>query len=162
MIVPDCRTDDYYNEDFLDGKNKEFVRGFDWAIEMVLDNIFDNLDTIIENDYVMHLMDEKLPEHLQDEYEYEFTFGDRKSETRKIDTYGAYIRSKFLDRAESERDELITSMIDGMEESLYNAIRNKVLKDNEKAAAPKEYYDSRKHAFTGQKVSDGPVEETEE
>ena len=45
---------------------------------------------------------------------------------------------------------------------MYNAIRNKVLKDNEKAAAPKEYYDSRKQAVTGQKVSDGLVEETEE
>ena len=31
MMFPDCRTDDAYNQDFLGGTDKEFVRGFDWA-----------------------------------------------------------------------------------------------------------------------------------
>ena len=42
MMFPECRNDNYYNEDFLTKTDKEFVRGFDWATEMAVDNFFDN------------------------------------------------------------------------------------------------------------------------
>ena len=53
---------------------------------------------------------------------------------------------------ESERDMLIASLIDNMDENEYQAIRNKVLKENAKKKEPKEYFDSRHFAFTGEKV----------
>ncbi len=163
MMFPDCRNDDFYNEDFLDGMDKGFLRGFDWAIEMVLDNIFNNLEMITDDsDYLEGVFEKKVPSSLQSEYEVIPRFLGEK-ETRKINTYADYIRARMLDWAESERDELVTSMIDHEDEDLYHAIRNKVLKDNEKADKDKrkEYYDTRKEICTGKKVYTGPIEENE-
>lgn len=161
MIFPDTRTDDFYNEDFLDTDNKEFIRGFDWAIEMVLDNLFNNLDVAIVDEVVIREMEKKLPEDMQGEsYDAEFRFMDGV-EHRVITTYADLIRSNVLTYAEMERDELITSMIDGMDDDVYNAIRNKVLKDNAKSENKKEYYDSRKYFITRKKESHGPQEDEE-
>lgn len=117
--IPDCRTDEVYNFKNLTDKDKEFVNGFDWCLEMAVDNFFDNdmFDLADKETYLGHLLCEELPEEMQDEYEIEYSFGDRKSETRVIKTYADLIRSKILDWVEMERDELITSMIDGYPES---------------------------------------------
>ena len=162
-MFPDCRTDDYYNEDFLDGTDKSFVKGYDWCGEQVVDNFFNNLDVYFDDDsHMMHILNEKLPEEMRSEEQVEFTFGDRGTETRKIETYGDLLRSKLQDWIESERDELITSMIESMDEDIYNAIRNKVLKENAKSEKPKEYYDSRKYAIRGVKECDGPEDQSDE
>ena len=159
MMMPDCRNDDYYNEDFLSGDDHEFVRGFDWCAEEVVDNFFNNMDVFFDDDnHLLHVLNETLPEHLQAEEEIEWRFGDRGKEVRKIETYADLLRTKLEDWIESERDSLITSMIDNMDEDLFNAIRNKVLKENAESSEPKEYYDSRKYAVTGTKVADGPQE----
>ena len=162
MLFPDCRVDDTYNEDFLNGKDHEFVRGFDWCTEMAVDNFFDNLQASLKDDgHLMHVLNEKLPEEYQDEETVELTFGER-IENRKIETYKDLLRSNLLEWVEQERDELITSMIDSMDEKEFRALRNKVLKDNEKSDNPKEYFDSRKVRFTGKKECSGPDEEDEE
>lgn len=163
MMFPDCRNDDYYNEDFLDGQDKAELFGYDWCAEEVVDSFFDNLDVYFDDDsYMMHLLNEEMPKDMQKEETIEWTFGDRPDTVREIKTYKDLLRSKLQDWIESERDQLITSMIDAMDEDLYNAIRNKVLKDNEKAEKPKEYYDSRKYMIRGQKEYNGPDEENDE
>ena len=160
MMFPDCRNDDRYNEDFLSGQDKAELFGYDWCTEEVVDNFFDNLDVYFDDDdYLMHILNEELPEDMQKEEVIEWTFGDRPDTTRQIKTYRDLLRSKLHDWIEMERDEIITSMIDAMDENLYQAIRNKVLKDNEKSENPKEYYDTRKFAIRGEKVSDGPDED---
>lgn len=155
MMFPECRNDNYYNEDFLTKTDKEFVRGFDWATEMAVDNFFDNnfdSDMPIEEDGELSIMlNKELPDYLKEKYEMEFTFGDRDNEEREIKTYADLLRMKLLEWIEMERNELITSMIDNMDEDIYNAIRNKVLKENQEKDNPKEYYDSRKHIITGKK-----------
>ena len=164
MEFAQCRKDDYYNADFLIGNDREFVRGYDWLTEMVVDNFFNNLE-MLDSDLMEKVLDEKVPDSLQEEYEMVNTFKlDAEmpdSEIRKVETYGDYIRFKLLEHIESERDQLITSMIDGMDEDIFNAIRNRVLKDN--AQKPenerKEYFDTRKYRWTGKKVCDAPVEE---
>lgn len=151
-MFPDCRVDDCYNEDFLNEKDRAEVYGYDWCAEEVVDNFFYNLDVYFDDDsYLMHILNEEMPENMQDEEEVEFTFGDRGTETRQIKTYGDLLRSKLLDWIESERDEMITSMIDNMDEEEYKANREKVLKENYESDNPKEYYDSRKFAVTGKK-----------
>lgn len=165
MMMPDCRKDDYYNEDFLTKDDKEFVRGFDWCLEMAVDNFFDNLDIYFGDDeHLMRVLNEKLPEHMQSEEEIEWTFGSKENTIRKIETYKELLRSKLIDYVESNRDELITSMIENMDEDVYEAVRNRVLKDHEKspAADKKEYYDSRKFAVTGKKEYNGPEEDDKE
>lgn len=164
MMFPECRRDDYYNQDFLNGTDQEFIRGFDWCVEMAVDNFFDNdMDELSDSEsYLGHILSEKIPELMQEEYDMEFSFpydGPRPDESRKVETYADLIRYKLLDWIERERDQLITSMIDNMDEDIYKALRNKVLKDNAKSDNPKEYYDTRKFAVTGKKQSDGPGED---
>ena len=155
MMFPECRNDNYYNEDFLTKTDKDFVSGFDWATEMAVDNFFDNnfdSDMPIEEDGELSIMlNKELPDYLKEKYEMEFTFGDRDNEEREIKTYADLLRMKLLEWIEMERNELITSMIDNMDEDIYNAIRNKVLKENQEKDNPKEYYDSRKYMITGKK-----------
>jgi hypothetical protein len=159
MMLPDCRNDDYYNKDFLDGSNEEFVRGYDWATEAV-DNLFNNMDSLTDgSDHIEKFLDEPLPECMQTDYEMDFAFQDQATEHRDVKTYGDFLRMRILEWLEMERNELITSMIDDMNEELYKAIRNRVLKDNAESDSPKEYYDTRKYVFTGKKESDGVTDE---
>lgn len=164
MEFAQCRNDDYYNADFLDGNDRTFIRGYDWLTEMVVDNFFNNLE-LLDSDLMEKVLSEKVPESLQGEYEQVATFKLNDEmldiEIRKVETYGDYIRFKLLEYIESERDQLITSMIEGMDEDIFNAIRNRVLKDNEQKpeSERKEYFDTRKYRWTGKKVCDAPVEE---
>lgn len=127
--IPDCRNDENYNEKYLNNFNKEFVRGYDWCVEMSVDNFFDNLDIYFGDDsHIMHLLNEELPENMREEYEIERTFADEnyRVEKRDVKTYVDLLRSKILDYIEMERDELITSMIDNMDEQEYAKIKAKV------------------------------------
>lgn len=113
--IPNCRTDEIYNEKNLNNRDKEHLLGFDWCTEMAVDNFFNNLDVYFDSDsYLMHLLNERLPKDMQEEYEMEYTYADdeNKSEMRKTETYADMLRFKILDWIEMERNELITSMID--------------------------------------------------
>lgn len=124
--IPDCRNDVNYNEKNITAKDKEFVRGFDWCAEEVVDCFFDNLDNI-DSDHLIKMLNEELPESMQKEYEWEYTFGkDRQPEKRIVKTYGDLLRSELIDWMEAERNELIVSMIDSMDEDEYAAIKEKV------------------------------------
>ncbi len=156
MMFPDCRNDENYNEDFLNGVDKEFVAGYDWCTEQAVDNFFDNLDVYFSDDSsLIKAFNEELPEVMQSEEEIEWTFGNREPEVRKIRTFGDLFRFYLHEWIESERDELITSMIDNMDDDLYKAIKHKVLVENENKSESdkKEYYDTRKYACTGKKVT---------
>ena len=167
MQFADCRKDDYYNADFLDGNDREFIRGFDWLTEMVIDYFFSDLE-LLNSDLMEKILSEKVPDSLKQEYQMDFTHKinatDPDSETRVIETYADYIRFKLLECAEMERNKMITSKIEHMDEDVYNAIRNRVIKDNEQKPEneKKEYYDSRKFEWTGKKESYGPVENEKE
>lgn len=129
--IPDCRTDEYYNQKYLNEKDAEFVRGFDWCTEMAADNLFDNLtDFFPEDSYFGHILCEELPVSMQEEYEWQVSFGaegeNPPPEKRVVKTYADLLRMQLIDWIESERDQLITSMIDGMEEEEYQTIKQKV------------------------------------
>ena len=145
MLFPDCRHDNYYNQDFLDETNKKIVRGFDYAAETA-DNFFDNID-VLGSDYIEKFFNEKLPDDMKDRYHMEIMTPEPRTETREVKTYGDYIRLCLIEWIERERDALITSMIDDMDDELYNTIRNKVLEENPE----KGYYDTRKFMITGEK-----------
>lgn len=149
MLFPDVRNDDWYNEDFLDGKSKKEVLGFDWATHAV-DTLFENIEQITdESDYLEKVFSEELPKSLQDEYDMERHDGE--DEHREVKTYADFIRMKILSWLENERNEIVVSLIENMDESVYKALREKVLKDNEKSENPKEYYDSRHFMYTNEK-----------
>ena len=54
---PDIRTNEEYNEKSLTGERKAFLKGFDFAVE-VLDTMKNNLDSYIEDSIVIHYLAE--------------------------------------------------------------------------------------------------------
>lgn len=141
MLMPDCRKDDTYNEDFLNEKDKEFLRGFDWAVEMAVDMFFqeDMGGLKDKNLYLGNILCEKLPDRNKEEYTMDFTFGNKESEDRTTENYGDMIQLELLSAIESERNELIVSMIDNMDERVYEAIRENALEKNKD-----KYHDTRR------------------
>lgn len=120
--IPDCRTDEFYNEKYLNRKDKEFVSGYDWAVEQTVDNFFDNLN-MLENNELEPLLNKEI--ECDETYEMTWAHGNREDEKREIKTFAEYLRFKILEWCEMERDELITSMIDHMDEAEYKAIKEK-------------------------------------
>lgn len=150
MILPNCREDAYYNEDFLNEKDKEFIKGFDWATEMACDNFFDNhyndISSDENSDYLDRKLAKKVPKYMQEEYEIQFVFSGRVNEARTVKTYADYIRFKILEWIEQRRDELITSMIESMDKKEYKENRHKAILEHQN-----KYYDTRKCFTTDKK-----------
>lgn len=125
--IPDCRSDEFYNDKYVEGADKEFLRGFDWCVEFVVDNFFNNnLDETDEDTHLAHTLSEEVIEHMKETYEVYHSYGDEKVETRKVETYVDLLRMKLLEWIESERDMLVTSMLDGMAEEEYNKVKERV------------------------------------
>lgn len=125
--IPDCRRDEYYNQKYLREKDAEFVRGFDWCCENAVDVFFDNMEDFFGIDsYLMHILKEEIPEQDHEEYEWTNSFDERIVEKRTVKTYLDAIRAHLIDWVEMHRDELITSMIDSMDDDEYNKIKEKV------------------------------------
>lgn len=113
--IPDCRSDENYNENNLKSEDKHFIHGFDWCVEMVIDNFFENLEGDELDSFLVHILKGKVPEELEEEYEMNFTYTPKdapNTETRKVETYADWLKMKLLDYCESERDSVIVSMID--------------------------------------------------
>lgn len=125
-FIPDCRRDANYNQKYLNEKDSEFIRGFDWCSDNAMDVFFDNLEEFFDTDsYIMHILKEEIPEDEHEEYVWLNSF-DGNEEKRIIKTYLDVIRAHLIDWVEANRDELITSMIDAMDEDEYKAIKEKV------------------------------------
>lgn len=108
-MIPDCRSDEYYNEKYLVDNDKMFVQGFDWAVSQIVNLFEGNLEVYPD-----------LKELLDD-----------KKAVIKDDKVKIAIEA-IQDWAEMERDELITSMIDGMDEGEYQKIKEKIDGQSEK------------------------------
>jgi len=109
--IPNCREDEFYNVEKLNATDKRDIFGYDWAIEMVIDNLFDNTD-FFEDDVIERFFD--MPYDFGIEYEMTNPLNS-EVETRDVKTYGEYIRYKINEWAECHRNELIVSILDGYE-----------------------------------------------
>lgn len=127
--IPDCRSDESYNQKYLNEKDSEFVSGFDWCADNAVDSFFDNMEEFFGIDsHIMHVLKEEIPEEEHEEYVW-VNSSDGTEEKRTVKTYLDAIRAHIMDFIEICRDELITAMIDGMDEDEYNAIKEKVDND---------------------------------
>ena len=104
--IPDCRNDAVYNQKYLNAQDKQFVAGYDWAVDRIM-TLFDNIEVYPDLDAIL---DDKMA----------------IIEEGKADI----VKSAVEEWAESGRDDLITSMIDNMSEDEYAKIKAEV--DSEK------------------------------
>jgi len=147
---PDCRNDDSYNEDFLDKQDKEFVRGFDYCLEQIKNLFENNLDVYASE--LSEVWDESLGEQPEDEI-----FATRSDFGEIIEANRMLISLIVEHWCEMDRDELITSMIDNMDEDVYEAIKHRVLSETSEKIGITKYFDTRKFAYTGKKVFTGNI-----
>lgn len=126
MYYHDCRTDEYYNEKYLDKESKQELRGYDWCAEFVVDNFFDNLESCLDSDIIEKLLNKKIPKECRETYEFTSPWGGGYTVKRKTKRLKDWIRSKLLDYMESERDALIISILDNMDEDEYERIKKEV------------------------------------
>lgn len=102
--IPDCRTNENYNEKYLGDMDKEFVRGYDYAVEQIVNLIEFNTDVYPELDDIL-----------------DFNKAVACVDKKKI------VKESIEEWAEAQRDELITSMIDSMDDAEYE--KNKAAAD---------------------------------
>ena len=114
MNFPDCRRDKSYNQAFLSGTDKEWLRGFDFAIEMMM-VLFDNLDEYPELEDILT---------------------DNKAVI--MEGKADLVKGCLETHMESERNMAIVGMIDDMDDDLFNAIYNKYMKEHPDA----DFYDT--------------------
>lgn len=125
MILPDCRNDDIYNEEFLIHDDKKVLAGMDCAFEQIK-NLFNNLDV-----YGKELAEAYTPYNLW----------------KALEDNSELILKIMADWYESERNETITAMIDNMDEDVYRDNRTRTMNYH----TDKEFYDTRKYKITGKK-----------
>ena len=98
---PNCREDEYYNQKYLNEKDKEFIAGADWILEQIVNMIENNADVYPD---LEQLLDDNT--------------AIIKEDKDKI------VSEAVQDWAEMERNKMITSMIDNYED--FDEIKAKV------------------------------------
>lgn len=128
--------DENYNEDFLNGSDKDYIQGYDVCFDAIISLIASNLD-VYEGE-----LTELCPEGYTPEEDECFT-------TRE-DLYEIMVENKEIicaiikDWLEMTRDEIITSLIDSMDDKEYESLKAKAIEENKNKENPKEYHDTRK------------------
>ena len=102
MRVPNCREDEAYNEKYLNDEDARFLKGYDWAVENAL-NLLNNTSTYEELEQLL----------------------DPNKAIVNLDKE-EIVKNALADWLEGERDMLITSMIDNMDDTEYEAIKARV------------------------------------
>ena len=106
--IPDCRTDEYYNQRYLNKEDAECVMGYDSCAEDA-STFFDNLDMYREEIDEANDGDIELVHYLE-----------RHPQIIEI------LKECFVDYLEMNRDEMITSMIDSMDEEEFEKAKEDV------------------------------------
>lgn len=101
MLVPNCRTDESYNEKYLNEEDKRFIKGYDCAVEVAL-NLLNNAEVYPEFEDLL----------------------DPNKALVNVDKEDI-VREALEDWLEGERNMIITSMIDHMDEKEYEANKSK-------------------------------------
>lgn len=101
--IPDCRTDEYYNQKYLTQRDKDFIAGYDYAVDQILNLIEYNTDIFPE---LHDLLD----------------FHKAVACVDKV----KIVKEAIEDYAEMQRDEQITAFIDTMDEDEYKSIKERV------------------------------------
>lgn len=147
------RKENGYWHGFLNEKDQEFVRGYDWANEMSVANFFNNLDVYggefeeigIDVNEISEQLDGAVPFPFYNEdanpedYKDMDDFSEEEKERMNFATkLFLTMKSCLIDWIEMERDQLIVSMIDNMDDEEYEKIKAERLKQLEEESTSEE------------------------
>lgn len=136
--IPDCRTDEHYNEKYLDEKDSQVILGYDYSIEDNIENFFNNIEIYADDiAYALGLSEKSLniDEDLLDSDKDIEDYG--KDEIKDMGIANALLvtlKQRMLEWAENNRDEYITSMLDNMNDKEYESLKAKADKGEYKNA----------------------------
>ena len=126
----------------LVGDDKQFVNGFDWNTTATVCNLFDNLDVyadelaecgvdideidcdVVNGAYGKDLYNINFNPDMQDQREFKWLEEYSQEELNKMNKHTKLmltIKSILLDYIEKERDMLVTSMIDDMDDDIHKS-----------------------------------------
>lgn len=108
MVLPDCKTDEFYNEKYLKGGDADFVSGFDFCINDAIATIFDNLEDSDEEISFVGIHTD---------------LGDFLS--GNPDIFNA-LKRQFARSLQNERNELIMSILESKEDDEFEKRKKKV------------------------------------
>jgi len=114
-IIPNCRTDEDYNQKNLNDKDAEFIAGYDWNRIFAVENFFDNID-----EYNIEAME---PESEEESALLDYLEEHPEAAEAMKNVLVENIKEAMLHHIEMERDELITSMIDNMDDDEWAKIK---------------------------------------
>lgn len=122
MIFPSCREDKDYNEGYVSKIDAEWLKGFDYALECIQNLIENNLDNF--EDELTEVAEEGI-EVPKDE-----VYSTREDLYEILDENKELLSSIIAHWHERERDEMITSMIDHMDDEEYEKNKADFLANN--------------------------------
>lgn len=135
--TPNCRDDEYYNEKYLNEADSEYINGYDSSIDDNIDNFFTNLmnweDDIKEALFPDPEDEEKVNEAVKmnfetiwndDMYYSDYQIEDLEAMSPYTRLF-LFLKEKMLEWAEGNRNEMITSMLENMDESEYDGLKKK-------------------------------------
>jgi hypothetical protein len=143
-LFPDVRNDDTYNDHFLEDRDEQFLAGYDMAYDEIINLIANNLDTY----------EGELNELCPDGYEMDEdeAFSKREDLYQILEENREILCAVIKDWLEMSRNELVTSMIDDMDESVYETVKKDVLERQPELRD--KLYDTRKFMVTGKRETD--------
>ena len=113
-----------YYQEYLNKDDDNFLDGYDWATEEEIVGFFNNLDVFLDDlDNDILFDPEKLDENLLAAEE--VTDEDKKAASKET-RFMLWLKESLLQYMELSRDELVTSMIDAMEDEEYSENFKKV------------------------------------
>ena len=122
--IPNCREDDTYNEKYLQGGDADYVAGFDWAVQCGMNNFFENID---ERGYCDREEYKEIEEAVT-----QITPDNILGVLAKRPDLMEKLQEELNNWVEMERDELITSMIESIDEDKFDEIKSTVDSTGEK------------------------------
>lgn len=134
--IPNCREDENYNEIFLNESDSQYIYGYDICVNENIDNFFNNLmdweddirealfldsededaDIPIDIDYEVIWDDDMYYSDYQEE-----DLGKMSSITRLF----LLLKERMLEWAECNRNEIITGLIESMDDDEYEELKKK-------------------------------------
>ena len=117
--------DEGYDEKYLNEEDKAKLRWFDWCLEMGVENFFDNIEDIFpEDSFLGKILSMEVPVDKRSVWRYESSWykeddGSAQLIDHEVVTYADLLRMVCFEHIDSERESLVTSLINGMDEKDY-------------------------------------------